>query len=121
MRATAFMLLAGLASAQGAELTGDIVGIHDPVISRENDTYYVYSTNTDAPPAALRIRSSQDLKHWTARGHVFDKLPDWATQAIPGSAWRLGAGYHARERAVSPVLLCVHVRFESLGHRAGHE
>jgi len=72
-----------------AELTGDIVGIHDPVIARERDSYYIYSTNSDAPPATLRIRSSKDLMHWTARGHVFEKLPDWAPAMVPGArgAW----------------------------------
>src|SRR5688572_27547282 len=77
------------AAAPAQELTGDIVGIHDPVIYREQDTYYIYSTNTDAPPATIRIRSSPDLVHWTQRGHVFAKLPDWAPQTIAGTrgAW----------------------------------
>src|SRR5690349_14375855 len=70
-------------------IEGDIVGIHDPVIIRERDTYYVYGTNSDQPPATLRIRSSPDLVHWTKRGHVLDQLPDWATRLIPGArgAW----------------------------------
>lgn len=72
-----------------SRIEGDVVGIHDPVIIRERDTYYVFSTNGDAPPATLRIRSSADLIHWTRRGHVLDELPDWATQRIPGArgAW----------------------------------
>jgi len=70
-------------------VTGDIVGIHDPVIIRERDAYYIYGTNGDEPAATIRIRSSSDLIHWTKRGHVFAKLPDWATQAVPGAdgAW----------------------------------
>ncbi len=85
----ALAILAFAAAAQAREPAGDVVGIHDPVIIREDDTYYVYSTNTDAPPATLRIRSSKDLEHWTARGHVFDKLPDWASRLVPGArgAW----------------------------------
>ena len=78
-------------AAAGSQLTveGDIVGIHDPVIIRERDTYYVYATNGDAPPSTLRIRSSPDLVHWTTRGHVFDKLPEWSTRMVPGArgAW----------------------------------
>ncbi len=90
--AIAVSLVSAAAAAQAPATlapTGDVVGIHDPVIIREKDTYYVYATNTDAPPATLRIRSSPDLIHWTSRGHVFDKLPDWAPQAIPGTrgAW----------------------------------
>lgn len=88
-------LLATAAPAQvtngpiNSKLDGDIVGIHDPVIIRERDTYYVFATNGDAPPATIRIRSSPDLIHWTKRGHVLDKLPDWATRLIPGArgAW----------------------------------
>ena len=70
-------------------LSGDVVGIHDPVIIRERDTYYVFSTNTDSPPATIRIRSSWDLRQWRARGHVLAKLPEWATRLVPGSrgAW----------------------------------
>jgi arabinan endo-1,5-alpha-L-arabinosidase len=85
MFAAAWLLMA----AGLAEPKGDVTGIHDPVIIRERATYYVFSTNSDAPPATLRIRSSPDLVNWTARGHVFDKLPDWATAAIPGArgAW----------------------------------
>ncbi len=83
--ATVAIFLALAPGAQALEPSGDIVGIHDPVIIREKDSYYLYSTNGDAPPATLRIRSSTDLKQWTARGHVFDKLPDWATRLIPGT------------------------------------
>jgi arabinan endo-1,5-alpha-L-arabinosidase len=68
---------------------GDIAGVHDPVLIRERDTYFLFSTNGDAPPATIRIRSSPDLIHWTKRGHVFDQLPGWAMQKIPGTrgAW----------------------------------
>jgi arabinan endo-1,5-alpha-L-arabinosidase len=93
----ALRLLAGMfAAAVAAQdagpqlpLTGDITGIHDPVIIRERDVYWIFSTNSDAPPATIRIRSSKDLRQWTARGHVFDKLPAWAPEIIPGArgAW----------------------------------
>jgi arabinan endo-1,5-alpha-L-arabinosidase len=88
----ALTLCASAAVAQEAPqlpLAGDILGIHDPVIIRERDTYWIFSTNSDAPPATIRIRSSKDLRQWTARGHVFDKLPAWAPELIPGArgAW----------------------------------
>ena len=92
---TAFWLVAATRALSPAvadphlPVEGDIVGIHDPVVARERDTYYLYATNGDAPPATIRIRSSTDLVHWTQRGHVFDKLPEWATQRVPGArgAW----------------------------------
>ncbi len=65
-------------------LTGEITGTHDPVIMREGETYYVYSTGSDTPGSAVLVRTSPDLIHWTKRGHVFDKMPGWATKAVPG-------------------------------------
>jgi arabinan endo-1,5-alpha-L-arabinosidase len=59
------------------KLDGDIYGIHDPVIIREADTYYIFSTRGT-------IIRSKDLHHWTQCGRVFEKLPGWATQEIPG-------------------------------------
>jgi arabinan endo-1,5-alpha-L-arabinosidase len=68
---------------------GDVIGIHDPVLARDRDRYYVFSTNGDAPPATLRIRSSADLVMWKNQGHVFGELPAWATEQVPGArgAW----------------------------------
>jgi arabinan endo-1,5-alpha-L-arabinosidase len=69
-------------------LEGDLQGVHDPCIIRQGGTYYVFVTN--GPPGNIMpIRCSPDLIHWKVCGHVFDKLPDWATREIPGarSAW----------------------------------
>ena len=68
-----------------SRLTGDITGVHDPAIIRAGDAYYVFSTNASKPGAAIRVRSSPDLIHWTFRGHVFDTLPAWTTEKIPGA------------------------------------
>jgi arabinan endo-1,5-alpha-L-arabinosidase len=59
------------------KLDGDISPVHDPVIAKEGDTYYIFSTGGT-------IRRSKDLHHWSLCGRVFDKLPDWAMQEIPG-------------------------------------
>jgi arabinan endo-1,5-alpha-L-arabinosidase len=83
----AFLLAAGLVLSfadplghppQFVTAEGDISPVHDPVIIREKDTYYVFSTGG-------AIRKSKDLVHWTAAGKVFDKLPAWATTEIPGT------------------------------------
>ena len=58
-------------------LDGDISGVHDPVIAKEGDTYYVFSTGG-------AIRNSKDLHHWTLSGRVFAQLPEWAAREIPG-------------------------------------
>lgn len=65
-------------------LTGDIQGIHDPVVIKEKDTWYLFSTGV-AKPGHLPVHRSTDLHSWTASGHVFDALPNWATREIPGA------------------------------------
>lgn len=69
------------AETLNAQLTGDIIHVHDPVIIREGDTYYVFSTGGQH----ILSRTSKDLKHWTLTGPVFSALPDWAVQAVPGA------------------------------------
>lgn len=65
------------------QLTGDIEGVHDPAIIKEDSTYYVFCTGGRPGQGVIPIRSSQDLRRWTAAGSVFEKLPEWATAEIP--------------------------------------
>jgi len=58
-------------------IEGDAGRVHDPVIIREGEWYYVFATGGS-------IRRSKDLRHWTACGRVFEKLPEWAAKEIPG-------------------------------------
>ncbi len=86
------LALGGAASAQqtppsgatlNARLAGDLVPTHDPVIARDGDTYYVFSTGHG--DRLVETRSSKDLIHWTAGAPVFTKMPDWALKAVPGT------------------------------------
>ncbi|WP_230291124.1 arabinan endo-1,5-alpha-L-arabinosidase [Croceicoccus sp. Ery5] len=61
-------------------LSGDLIA-HDPVIIREGDTYYVFST----VGRYIGIKTSTDLAHWTDAGAVFDAIPQWAQDTIPGT------------------------------------
>ena len=63
-----------------SQLTGDLT-VHDPVIIREGDTYYVFST----VGKYIGIRTSKDLKAWTDAGAVFAAIPAWAKEAVPGT------------------------------------
>lgn len=91
--ALAALALAGAAPAQNAgraptlnaRLTGDLVPTHDPVMIREGDTYYVFSTGSDESGRMIRVKASKDLVHWTAAGAALSGLPDWATEAVPGT------------------------------------
>ncbi|MBW8842759.1 MAG: arabinan endo-1,5-alpha-L-arabinosidase [Sphingomonadales bacterium] len=67
-----------------AQLAGDLVPTHDPVIIREGDTYYVFSTGSENG-RFIRAKTSRDLIHWTAAGALIERLPDWATRVVPGA------------------------------------
>lgn len=58
---------------------GDVSGVHDPCIARDGKTYYVFSTH-----GGIHIRRSNDLKRWRYEGQVFEELPAWAREAVPG-------------------------------------
>ncbi len=85
MKISAVLLLAvvGVAALPAPELLrldGDTTPVHDPVIIKEQDTYYVFCTGG-------AIRRSKDLRNWTLAGYVFGKgqLPAWTRQEVPGS------------------------------------
>ena len=74
---------------------GDIERVHDPAIVKQHDTYYVFCTGRRPGGGIIPIHTSKDLRHWTLSGAVFQKLPDWATQEIPGArdAWAPDISY----------------------------
>lgn len=60
-------------------------GVHDPVMAKEGDTYYVFGTGK-----GISTMYSKDLKNWTQGKPVFDKLPAWTKEALPtfnGDIW----------------------------------
>lgn len=58
---------------------GDIQQIHDPVMTKAGDTYYIFSTGS-----RLIIHCSKDMVHWTWCGRVFERNPRWVQDAVPG-------------------------------------
>jgi arabinan endo-1,5-alpha-L-arabinosidase len=67
-------------------MSGSIAPVHDPAIIREGDTFYLFSTGPVAQDKGIiPWRSSKDLINWTHRGAVFQSLPAWATDKIPGT------------------------------------
>jgi arabinan endo-1,5-alpha-L-arabinosidase len=70
------MLLAtGLALAQ----QGDVRRVHDPCIIAAGGSYYVFCTGGGIP-----IRRSKDLIHWERIGSVFQDIPGWNKDEVPG-------------------------------------
>jgi arabinan endo-1,5-alpha-L-arabinosidase len=76
---------AALGQSLNDRLTGDLSPVHDPVIAREGDRYYLFSTGLgEGRGRLLASRVSDNLTHWTEAGPVFRHLPAWAQRAVPG-------------------------------------
>lgn len=59
--------------------------VHDPVMAKQGDTYYLFSTAD-----YVNIFSSKDLKNWKMEKPVFSKTPEWVPKTIPqfaGNIW----------------------------------
>ena len=72
------------------KLEGDTEGVHDPVIIKQKDTYYVFCTGGGRGGAGIiPVRTSKDLLHWTDAGTALDAIPEWGRKEIPGArnAW----------------------------------
>lgn len=90
--ATAPSVTATLAANPGVilGLQGFFRQIHDPVIAREGDTYYAFSTG----PKVIVIKSP-DMISWEWSGRVFDKNPPWTLEVNSnlGALWAPDISY----------------------------
>jgi hypothetical protein len=105
---------------QRLTLEGDISPIHDPAIIRQGGTYHVFASNRFAGEARPMFCST-DRRRWTLCGNVFDAVPEWALQEVPGAERHLGPGHLVLRGPVSSVLLGLDVRQEPVRHRPDHE
>jgi arabinan endo-1,5-alpha-L-arabinosidase len=55
------------------------ISVHDPVMARQGDTYYLFCTGQ-----GIAAWSSKDLKNWKRELPVFPVPPQWAIAAVPG-------------------------------------
>ncbi len=64
--------------------------IHDPVMIKHSEHYYVFSTND-----GIKISRSTDMKIFERIGRVFDQLPTWMPEHIRGinSLWAPDISY----------------------------
>jgi arabinan endo-1,5-alpha-L-arabinosidase len=61
------------------------VQVHDPVMIKQDDTYYIFHTGKGIP-----VKSSKDMKSWKDEKPVFPTAPSWVQATIPkfdGSIW----------------------------------
>lgn len=69
----------------------DVVA-HDPVIIKEADTYYLFTTGP-----GVSVWSSSDREQWTMQDPVFATVPDWANELVSGfkgHMWAPDISYH---------------------------
>jgi arabinan endo-1,5-alpha-L-arabinosidase len=77
------------APAQAEEpwrLTGDLAA-HDPalVAGEDGEDWYVFATGEPSMGGGnIQIRSSPDGRNWTYEGTVWDEIPEWVREAVPG-------------------------------------
>ncbi len=65
---------------------------HDPVMIRQDDTYYLFTTGP-----GVTVWSSPDMKIWSRESAVFDPYPAWAPEEIAGfqgHIWAPDISYH---------------------------
>lgn len=68
------------------------IRVHDPVMIKQGDTYYLFSTGR-----GISVFSSSDMKHWQQEKPVFDTPPQWAVATIPtfkGHIWAPDISFH---------------------------
>lgn len=70
----------------------DTTQAHDPVIIKEDDKYYVFSTGW-----GINVYSSDNLRDWRFESPVFMNPPKWAMDSVPGyrgHTWAPDITYH---------------------------
>jgi len=68
------------------------ISVHDPVMAREGDTYYLFCTGM-----GITVFSSPDMITWKPEKPVFEKAPEWAVSAVPGyrgHTWAPDISFH---------------------------
>lgn len=74
------------ATYQNPVIAGDFA---DPSVIRVGDTYYATGTSSEWAPF-YPLYKSKDLVHWDQIGHIFDKMPEWASSSF----WAPELYYH---------------------------
>lgn len=68
------ILVTGVAFAQETDIR-----VHDPVMIREGDTYYLFCTGW-----GISVYSSKDMETWKKEESIFKKPPEWTESVVPG-------------------------------------
>jgi len=60
------------------QMVGQDVPVHDPVMIRQDNTYYLFCTGN-----GVTVFSSTDMKNWKMENPVFSKAPEWVIKELP--------------------------------------
>ena len=71
------LLIAGTANSCVAQDSD--ISVHDPVMIKQGDTYYLYCTGF-----GISAFASGDMKEWERLPRIFESPPQWAIQEVPG-------------------------------------
>ena len=75
----------GLSVLNNFHLTGATTPVRDPSVIRQNNTYYLFSTDAGGGISGhLPIRCSTDKINWQLCGAVFGQIPAWVQTQVPG-------------------------------------
>lgn len=53
--------------------------VHDPVMIKQGDSYYLFATGR-----GIAVWSSQDMRSWEREPPVFEATPEWTDRVVPG-------------------------------------
>lgn len=80
-------------ASSALELTGRLKQVHDPVMIKDGEMYYLFCTGNGIP-----VRKSADMLDWDMNfpPSVFSGVPDWALEKIPGATniWAPDISYY---------------------------
>lgn len=79
MKIFQYALILLLLVAVNTLLHSQDIRVHDPVMIRQGNTYYLFCTGR-----GISVFSSQDRSNWRQERPVFDTPPAWAMEAVPG-------------------------------------
>ena len=68
------------------------IGVHDPVMIKQDSIYYLFCTGR-----GIAVWSGKDMKEWKRESPVFASPPEWAVKAVRGyrgHTWAPDISYH---------------------------
>src|SRR5882672_2580218 len=92
MKITALFLSLVCVASLSAQPAPPRISVHDPVMIRQDGTYYIFATGQ-----GISVWSSRDMTNWQREKPVFAAPPAWAVEAVPtfkGHIWAPDISYY---------------------------